>query len=246
MADNAPEPSFVMDDLDLSLNSLPLDMTGEVPLRVTAGVGATGTYTLDFENLAVLTGTCMYLEDKHTGVFTDPSFLMDKGGIAAALVSVYEYGNPITAAIEITQQNYELTDVFNLALSSTKKISLNDGDTLSLGADQANICLYNLAPNSGFEGSKNNPPLGNGVYVTCRALMKFDYSQYLYKANPNYTKPTFEILYNDIFCNFYMLYPAMVEQLNFKDFNSWENAIVAGRLEKVVQLYMFEQPWYMP
>jgi hypothetical protein len=79
MADNAPEPSFVMDDLDLSLNSLPLDMTGEVPLRVTAGVGATGTYTLDFENLAVLTGTCMYLEDKHTGVFTDlnRSFFFD-------------------------------------------------------------------------------------------------------------------------------------------------------------------------
>jgi hypothetical protein len=53
MADNAPEPSFVMDDLDLSLNSLPLDMTGEVPLRVTAGVGATGTYTLDFESTQV-------------------------------------------------------------------------------------------------------------------------------------------------------------------------------------------------
>jgi hypothetical protein len=73
MLDVAPSLSFVMDGLDLTLNSLPLDMAGEIPLRVLAGNGASGTYTLDFENLAVLNGSCMYLEDKLTGVFTDLS-----------------------------------------------------------------------------------------------------------------------------------------------------------------------------
>lgn len=86
--------------------------------------------------------------------------------------------------------------------------------------------------------------------ITMRVLPNEDYSQYY--VDPNIEQPvandtlTFEVLYEKVLRNYYLLYPAMNKHVALNNKNAWDSPDMARRMYKRLQMSYWPTTQYMP
>jgi len=95
-----------------------------------------------------------------------------------------------------------------------------------------------------------NLPLVRIPLVTLRILPNEDYDQYY--VDPSAEQPvandtlTFDILYEKVLRNYYLLYPAMSKHVPLNDENYWNGPDMVRRMYKRIQMSMWPETQYMP
>ena len=133
--------------------------------------------------------------------------------------------------------------------------TLADGDRVafsnsSLGIN--NTAVYYFIYEGQYTDLKTLPfaPAGytvmdTGSFVCMRVHPIVDYSRYIDPSNPNYTPPTFDVIYREIFKLFDIVYPIMGEIYPFTA-EVWNNATVANAVLHYTDPLMWRSILYMP
>jgi hypothetical protein len=87
--------------------------------------------------------------------------------------------------------------------------------------------------------------MDTGAFVVLRAHPIVDYSQYIDKSHPNYSVPSWELMYQEIFQLYDIVYPVMANVIPFTEAN-WNNGTTAGMVLQRTQMSNFTSINYMP
>ncbi len=183
----------------------------------------------------------------------DPGGSVLSQGITAGpvLLRVMLRGVPVpqSEAASVTQTLYGMDCTFNLLQLSQGPISVYDGMAITADTSTANLLLFvftppgtNLPTPTTFSGATE-------FYLNLRVLPNQSAQfapYYLQPDQSGYLELTWDVLYQEIFKSYEMLYPAMTQQMPFNDGASWSEPFVASRLMQVINQNMWNQPWYMP
>ncbi len=107
--------------------------------------------------------------------------------------------------------------------------------------------LYRFAPTKqDLINSMDGFNMFDDYYINLRVLPKVDFSQYLDTNHPDYQPLTYQVLYEKILKNYYLLYPAMNQQLSFREEKNWNNRFAASAMKDRIDLKNWNRAEYMP
>src|SRR5258708_1836829 len=92
-------------------------------------------------------------------------------------------------------------------------------------------------------------PLMTAPLVCMRILPNADYSAYFDASQPQPVGTAaldFNVIYKEILQNYYLLYPAMSQQVPLNDPSYWQDPVMATTLLNRVDFSQWMQPTYMP
>lgn len=186
-----------------------------------------------------------------------PNLFMNEGPPEGpATIRVFQKGQELTATNcpPITVWQYaQVPNQQQPKFTATKIMSnYKPGQPLQINTSQPGVFLFTF-------NMSNTPPadnaadldLMNAPMINLRMLPNNkDYSQY-YKDPKSHEpigndKLTFQVIYQEVLRNYYLLYPGMNAVIPLNDPQQWEDAEMAGRLWQHTQKSWWNQYGYMP
>ncbi len=129
-----------------------------------------------------------------------------------------------------TSPNYDQKLTGNMAIY---KMPSSEG--IKLGTNVTGNMIYRFSVSEqNLVSSYSQINLITDFYISLRIMPRHDFSKYLDPQNPNYQEVTWEIIYNELLRNYYLIYPAMAQQLPFNDPTVWNNRFTAQALKERV------------
>lgn len=179
------------------------------------------------------------------------SFLSQGTTYGPMVLRVFDRGNPVPqdSPVIVTQTTFGMDVIFSLEQTSQNSVQVYDGMPTTWDTSTENILLRIYTPTGVTLPTPANFSGASEFYVNLRVLpdQSADYAGYYLKpGQPGYKPLTWGALFNEIFFTYYMLFPAMTQQLPLNDPTPWEEPNTAGRLQQVISQNMWDSPWYMP
>lgn len=235
---------------EFSLNNIPIT-------DITAGsfgiTGAAGDYLLEKQYLIASDTGGIYAEQNDGSTPID--IFNNEGDAVPVTMRVFERGVELTASsapqFRCTVWEYDTTP--NQAPTAPVVVAQNFaiGDKLSISGVKTGNRVYTITmpgdpapPQSYGDLALMTVPL-----IALRILPNDkDYSSYYDGSNPPVGNASldFDVIYNEVFRNYYLLYPAMNQQVPLNDASYWQDPVMAGALLQRTQFSQWMQPTYMP
>ncbi len=217
----------------------------------------------DSEKLVLKESTYMILTDTK-GLYGEEGDNPDDGFMSFNMekepcrLRIFNKGIPVLEPIEIYVAEYIVPEAANDPLSGPDTIStqrIADNGIVSLVSNSMqlkNTAVYYFV----YKGQYPNdviPPftdpnytiMDTGSFVCLRVYPNKNYDKYLDPTHPEYTPPTYEVVYEEIFKLYDVVYPIMAEVHPFKK-EVWENGIMAGLVQQRTDPTLWENILYMP
>jgi len=172
----------------------------------------------------------------------DPSrgFMVYSNEKEPCRLRILQRGIPITTPTDILIAEYKVPEAANDPLAGPDNVfnlSMVDNDVVDLANGALTVdgnAVYYFVYKGQYPGDKI-PPFSTGGYTiqdsgcfSClRVYTKTDYSKYLDPGHPQFTVPDFEVVYEEVFKLYDVVYPAMATVHPFTK-EVWDNAIMAG------------------
>jgi|GEM_PF-7092306 len=179
------------------------------------------------------------------------SFLSQGTTYTPMVLRVFDRGVPVpqTNAVQMTQTTFGLDVIFSLLQLDQDAVEVYDGMSITWDTTQENILLRTYSPAGITPPTPSTFSGATEFYVNLRVLP--DQSEqyagyYLQPGDPGYKKLDWNALFDEIFFTYYMLFPAMTQQLPLNNATAWEEPFTASRLVQVISQDMWDSPWYMP
>lgn len=173
-------------------------------------------------------------------------------------IRIFQKGVPVTQPVTIMIGEYVVPEAENDAIGPPNKLpaqNLIDNAIVSLSPSKLTIednAIYYFIYDGQYGG--NNFPIfftagysimDTGAFVALRVHPSRDYSKYIDPSNPDYTPPTFAIIYQEIFSMYDIAYPVMGDIYPFKE-EVWNNPTVARAVLQYTDPKMWSSIQYMP
>lgn len=173
-------------------------------------------------------------------------------------IRIFQKGVPVTQPVNILMAEYIVPEAENDAIGPPgSKIwqSLSDNAIVSLSGSSLTIAdnaIYYFVYDKQYPG--NNIPdfstpaytvMDTGAFVALRVHPSQDYSKYIDPSNPDYTPPTFDVIYQEILSMYDIAYPVMGDIYPFKA-EVWDNPTVARAVLQFTDPKVWPSIQYMP
>ena len=166
---------------------------------------------------------------------------------------VFQYGQPVLqkAPVQVKHMQLKVNELLDFVQDPAVPpglINVYDGQELTgFNTSQPMVYVSLFVPPGQFMPPAEDFVGHTEFYVNWRVLPTQDFSAYyLPNGKPDYSKLTYQALYNEIFRSFFFMFPAMTQAKSFADPTIWENRWAAGRLADRVALTHWLSPFYMP
>ena len=173
-------------------------------------------------------------------------------------IRIMERGKLVTDPIKIGIAEYIVPEAANDPLAGPNQIKwqfLSDNDIVQIvdnNLELNNNAVYYFVYDNQYSGNKVPPfdPSGytvmdTGSFVCLRVHPAKDYSQYLDSNHPNYVPPTFNVVYEEVFKLYDVVYPIMALIHPFKP-EIWDNGTMAGLVVQRTDPSLWNNILYMP
>lgn len=162
-------------------------------------------------------------------------YLSDEPGGEPCLITILRKGVPIKPEDGVTLyvQEAQTSPNYDQKLTGNTAIyKMPYAHGIKLGTQVTGNMIYRFCVNEkDLVSTYSQINLITDYYISLRILPRHDFSKYLDPKNPNYQEVTWEIIYNELLRNYYLIYPAMAQQLPFNDPTLWNNRFVAQALK---------------
>ena len=167
-------------------------------------------------------------------------------------VRFFNYGKAVaqSSPIAFDLYAYSLDALFNLEYNegaSMLNLQLYDGLQLTdFNTAETMIYVSQFLP-AGTGQQAASFGGGTEYYINWRVLVTPNFSQY-YTADgkPNFDVLNYQVLYDEIFRSYYLMFPSMESAQSFRNHDAWQNRWVAGKLTDRVSLEHWMTSYYMP
>ena len=173
-------------------------------------------------------------------------------------IRIFQKGAPVMQPVNIQIGEYIVPEAENDAIGPPHTVmtqSLIDNAIVSLsGSNLAidNNAIYYFVYDGQYTGNQFPPFFSNGynimdtgAFVVLRVHPTQDYSQYIDPSHPNYTPPTFNVIYQEIFGMYDIVYPVMGDIYPFTA-AVWNNPTVARAVLQYTDPKLWHSIQYMP
>ena len=175
------------------------------------------------------------------------------GSLVPISFTVYKKGVKVDSVPEgLTIQEFDSTP--NQTTGTQVPINTIDnyqpGQSISVSTPNAGNKLFYCALKGQEASTLNDVNLLTAPIITMRVLPNEDFSQYY--VDPSIEQPvandslTFEILYEKVLRNYYLLYPAMNKHVPLNSKDAWNGPDMARRMYKRLQMSYWPTTQYMP
>jgi hypothetical protein len=182
-------------------------------------------------------------------------FVSQNGVPEPATVRVFQKGRELTAAASppITIWMYDTTPIQAPSPRQLLRTGYKPGDPLTVGVGQPGNRLFVFTLPGQPEPPVEYSNFNSTVFpiISLRILPNDrDYRQYY--RDPNAPQPvgndllTYQVLFDEVLRNYYLLYPAMNQRVPLNDPEQWENPVMAGNMYKRTQSTWWDKAEYMP
>lgn len=224
-----------------------------------------------FESRILKEGDYMILSDQK-GIYTNEGdtgamgYYASSGTRVPCRLRIFERGVPVTTPIKIYMGYYTAPEAgndpnlaFNPGTGNTVPMMMKDNDIveMDLGGqaplDIRHNAIYYFIYEGQYPGNSlppfvinnNYTVMDSGAFVVLRVHPKKDYSRYIDKSRPDYTPPTYQVMYEEIFKLYDVVYPVMATVIPFTEAN-WNNGTAAGMVLQRTQMNWWTNILYMP
>jgi hypothetical protein len=233
--------------------------------HVPAAEVAAGSFAISGAGGAYLSEQEYFIASDQAGVYSE----QDVTGSSASVNRFNNEGDSVPVTFRVFRRGVELTPTS----APTLKLAVWEYDTTPNQAPGPRTrILPDLAPGEpltivpGTPGNRvytvtlpGAPPApkgyGNVALMTaplvCMRILPNDrdYSTYYDASQPEPVGTvalTFQVLYDEVLRNYYLLYPAMNQRIALNDPSQWADPVMAGRMLQRTQFSWWMQPEYMP
>ncbi|SHO61643.1 hypothetical protein [Algoriphagus zhangzhouensis] len=171
---------------------------------------------------------------------------------------IFQKGKPVKDPIEVYIAEYIVPEAANDPLNGPDNVTIQkvaDQGIVSLATNSIrlkNTAVYYFV----YKGQYPNdviPTFSNGNYTimdtgsfAClRVYPNKDFEKYINPNHPEYTPPSFEVMYEEVFKLYDVVYPIMAEIHPFKK-EVWDNGIMAGLVKQRTDPSLWNDVLYMP
>ena len=172
-------------------------------------------------------------------------------------IRIFQKGVPVTQPVTIYIAEYIVPEAENDVVKAPVMTNQNLADNDVVALSPSNLTIQdNAIFYFTYDGQYSNnqaPPFVNpgytimdtGAFVALRVHPTKDYSKYIDPSNPDYTPPTFDVIYQEIFGMYDIVYPIMGEIYPFNA-EIWNDATVANAVLQYTDPKMWHSIQYMP
>lgn len=182
-------------------------------------------------------------------------FVSQTGVPEPATVRVFRRGLELVAADcpPMTVWMYDTTPIQAPSARQLLRTGYKPGDPLTVGVGQPGNRLFTFTLPGQAEPPVEYPKFNATVFptISLRILPNDrDYSKYY--RDPNAPQPigndllTYQVLFDEVLHNYYLLYPAMNQRVSLNDPEQWEDPVMAGNMYKRTQSSWWAKSEYMP
>jgi hypothetical protein len=169
---------------------------------------------------------------------TSGIYLSDNPMGEPCLITILKRGVPIKPEDGLTLyvQEAQTSPNYDQKLTgNTATYKMPSSEGIKLGTNVTGNMIYRFSVSEqNLVSSYSQINLITDFYISLRIMPRHDFSKYLDPQNPNYQEVTWEIIYNELLRNYYLIYPAMTQQLPFNDPTVWNNRFTAQALKERV------------
>ncbi len=172
---------------------------------------------------------------------------------------IFQYGKPVTNPVEILMAEYIVPEAGNDPINvpnSITRLMLADNDIVPLADSMLSLknnAIYYFVYNGqypdnsipAFVINNNYTIMDTGSFVLMRVHPHKDFSKYIDKNRPDYTPPTFDVVYEEVFKLYDVVYPVMALILPFTE-EVWNNGTMAGMVLQRTDPKLWNNVLYMP
>jgi hypothetical protein len=172
---------------------------------------------------------------------------------------IFRMGKPVTVPVEVIMLEFIVPEGANDPMkgyNSKTILHLKDNDIVPLAAQNLeldNNAIYYFVYDGQYPDNKipdfvvnnNYTIMDTGAFVIMRVHPFKDYSKYLNPSHPDYTVPTFEIVYDEVFKLYDVVYPVMALIHPFTK-DVWDNGTMAGLVAQRTDRSYWNNILYMP
>lgn len=212
-----------------------------------------GDLLAESEYFIVSDQSCIFGEQGGAGS-TESSFTNDGPTDSPATVRIFQKGVEIPAdqSPEMTLWEYDTTPNQSTGPLEQLSTSYKAGDPLTVSVEKSGNRLYTFT----LPGQADPPPSYTSLnlmvvpMINLRILPNFDFSQYY--VDPTAPQPVgndsldFDVIYNEIFRNYYLLYPGMNARRPLNNPEYWVGAYNANVILERTSRGMWSHYEYMP
>jgi hypothetical protein len=174
-------------------------------------------------------------------------------------IRIYQKGVPVTAPIQVGVAEYIVPESANDPQDGPDSFNwqpIADNGIVALSDENLQIqnnAIYYFVYNNQYPNNKvpyyavnnNYTIMDTGSFVCMRVHRTKDYSKYIDPSNPDYTPPTFEVIYEEVFKMYDVAYPAMALVHPFTK-EIWNNGTMAGLVVQRTHPEIWNNILYMP
>jgi hypothetical protein len=173
-------------------------------------------------------------------------------------IRIHQNGKPVKQPMDILVAEYIVPEAGNDPQAgpdniTTQSLADNDIVTLANGAlTLENTAVYYFVYPGQYPNNKIPvfSPAGytvqdTGAFSCLKVYRKPDYDKYTNPSNPNYTPPDFDVVYNEVFKLYDVVYPVMATIHPFTK-EVWDNGIMAGLTLQRTDPGIWAEALYMP
>ncbi|MGN6639716.1 MAG: hypothetical protein ACTHJ8_12455 [Mucilaginibacter sp.] len=171
---------------------------------------------------------------------------------------IWQKGKPVTTPIQVGIAEYivpasgndpiGLPDNVTWVSMADNSIAVLCDDKMELNNNAVYYFVYwNQYPNNQIPifAPANYTVMDTGAFVCLRVHPRKDYSIYIDKSNPQYTPPTYDVVYEEVFKLYDIVYPAMALVHPFNK-ATWDNPYIAGLVMQRTDPKLWNNILYMP
>lgn len=214
------------------------------------------------EKLILKESTYMILTDEK-GLYGEEGDDPDEGYMSFSeqkqpcRLRIFQRGKPVVQPIEIYIAEYIVPEAANDPLKGPDNVwtqLVADKDIVNLVSNQIkikNTAVYYFVYKGQYPDdviptftTSNYTIMDTGSFATLRVYPKKDYEKYTNPNHPEYAPPTFEVMYEEVFKLYDVVYPIMAEIHPFTK-EAWENGIMAGLVKQRTNPSLWNDVLYM-
>lgn len=214
------------------------------------------------EKLVLKESTYMILTDEK-GLYGEEGDDPDEGYMSFSeqkqpcRLRIFQRGKPIVQPIEIYIAEYIVPEAANDPLKGPDNVwtqQVADKDIVHLVSNQIkikNTAVYYFVYKGQYPDdviptftTSNYTIMDTGSFATLRVYPKKDYDKYINPNHSEYAPPTFEVMYEEVFKLYDVVYPIMAEIHPFTK-EAWENGIMAGMVKQRTNPSLWDDVLYM-
>jgi hypothetical protein len=188
-------------------------------------------------------------------------YIVNGGARQPCRLRIYQRGVPVTTPVQVLMAECTVPEAGNDPPGAFNTpytmLSLKDNDVVTIPGNAlqlSNSAIYyfvysgqygNNNPIPDFVVNNNYTIMDTGAFVVLRVHPKKNYNKYLDTSDPEYTPPTYQVVYDEVFSLYDIVYPIMALVHPFTQ-AIWNNGTLAGLAEQRTDPSLWTNILYMP